>query len=204
LLILSTTIYAGPFVSYKLKGKSIIVTKGNQTSVCKLDTIPTYAVDSYDGDALIVSYHGYIPKKDLDNCQQDKPTHVLTIPDKVGTISDINLKHGIYVSLDFVSANPLSYLATVAHIGTSRNLVSIPGTYIAGKKLSDLRRDAFSISGNDVIGTAIISPSGNFVSPDGTINCSEDAYPGVWDIAHNKRVITDRTSCEHLFDKVEN
>jgi hypothetical protein len=203
LLLLSTTSQASPIQIYKVDGDSIRVTKDNQTRICILDAHPTDAVESYDGSAIMVSYRGYISKNDLDNCTYNKPLHVQMIPDKVGTISDINVKHNIYVALGFVSTQPLTYLATVARIGTSKNLVSIKGAYDS-KKIKDLRDDAFLITTGNEIGTAIISPNGKFVSPDGTMSCSEDAYPGVWDITSNKRIITDKASCEHLFDKVEN
>lgn len=207
LLLISTVVHTEPPESYKVNGDSIIVTKDNQKHICRLDVRPEDVVESYDRSALIVSinfYNGYIPTKDLDNCLQDKPLHVLTIPEKAGVLSDINLNHDIYVALAFVNMGP-RYVATVARIGTSKNLVSLKGSSVAysQKKFEEGYDESFRIDGVEA-GAAIISPDGKFVSPDGVIDCSENAFPGVWDIAHNKRVITDKASCDHLFDKATN
>jgi len=145
----------------------------------------------------MVSETGYVAKQELSNCQTGRAIHVLSIPSNVGVLSDINLSKGIYVALDFVSAQPFAYLATVARIGMSRNLVSVKGAYVQGQKLSELRKAAFI--GNGEAGTAIISPDGRYVAPTGQMDCSQDVYPGVWDIYRNRRVTASDDVCSALF-----
>ncbi|NKJ48387.1 hypothetical protein CIC12_16910 [Burkholderia sp. SG-MS1] len=169
----------------------------NNGRVCLLDKIPRYAIESYDKGAVMVSETGYVMKQELLHCQTGRAVHVLSIPSNVGVLSDINISKGIYVALDFVAVEPFLYLATVAHIGSSRNLVSIKGAYVKGKKPGELRKFAFGGSGD--AGTSIISPDGRFVAPDGQMDCSTDAYPGVWDIQKGRRVMATDDACTVLF-----
>lgn len=180
--------------TYEVAGSSITIDSSRK---CLLDKPPLYAIESFDKSAVMVSESGYIPKQDLATCQAGRVVHVLSIPSNVGVLSDINLSKDIYVALDFVSVRPFTYLATVAHIGTSRNLVSIRGAYISGRKLSELRESAFGGSGE--AGTAIISRNGRYVAPSGEMDCSQDAYPGVWDVRGNRRVVTTDDACATLF-----
>jgi hypothetical protein len=180
--------------TYEVAGSSL---KIDSSRMCLLDKPPLYAVESFDKSAVMVSETGYVAKQELVNCQAGRAVHVLSIPMSVGVLSDINLSKGIYVALDFVSAQPFTYLATVAHIGTSRNLVSVNGAYVAGRKLSELRKSAFGGSGD--AGTAIISPDGRYVAPTGQMDCSQDAYPGVWDVQGNRRVVATDDACAALF-----
>jgi hypothetical protein len=182
--------------TYEVAGSSL---KIDNSRTCLLDKTPLYAVKSFDKSAVIVSETGYVAKQELANCQTGRAIHVLSIPSNVGVLSDINLSKGIYVALDFVSVQPFSYLATVAHIGTSRNLVSVKGAYVEGQKLSDLRNAAFD--GNGEAGTAIISPDGRYVAPTGQMDCSQDAYPGVWNVYRNRRVVASDGVCSALFKR---
>lgn len=180
--------------TYEMAGSSITVDSSRK---CLLDKPPLYAVESFDKSAVMVSETGYVQKQDLTTCQAGRAVHVLSIPSNVGVLSDINLSRDIYVALDFVSVRPLAYLATVARIGTSQNLVSIRGAYISGRKLRELRESAFGGSGE--AGTAIISPNGRYVAPTGEMDCSQDAYPGVWDVQGNRRVVATDDACAALF-----
>ncbi|WP_155297062.1 hypothetical protein [Burkholderia glumae] len=184
--------------TYEIAGKSLRIVNSGAAHLCSLDAKPLYAVASYDQSAVIISERGYVKKEDLDDCRPGNPVHVHLIPVRLGFLSDINISKGIYVALDFVGARPFRYLATVAHIGSSKNLVAIDGAYIPGKSLSLLRTHAFSASGE--AGTSLISPDGRFVAPDGVVSCAGDSFPGVWDIANNKKVILDDSSCSALFD----
>ncbi|WP_233834681.1 hypothetical protein [Paraburkholderia sp. ZP32-5] len=171
--------------------------KIDDSRMCLLDKTPLYAVESFDKSAVIVSEAGYVTKQELTNCRIGRAVHVLSIPSNVGVLSDINLSKGIYVALDFVSTQPFAYLATVAHIGTSRNLVSLKGAYVKGQKFSELQKAAFGGSGE--AGTAIISPDGRYVAPTGQMDCSQDAYPGVWDVYRNRHVVATDDACSALF-----
>lgn len=180
--------------SYEVIGSSLRLDTGH---VCLLDKSPRFAVESYDKSAVMVSETGYVLRQDLLHCQGEHAIHVFSIPSNVGVLSDINISKGIYVALDFISTQPMAYLATVARVGSSRNIVSIDGAYLAGKKLRDLQKFGFGSSGD--AGTSIISPDGRFVAPDGQIDCAEDAYPGVWDIRRNRRVKATDNACNALF-----
>ena len=182
----------GKFIDASLNGKNIH---------CALDATPAYAVESADGQAVIVSERGYVLMSDLENCQAGNPLHVAEIPKGVGFLSDINVSKAVYVSLDFVSTQPMTYLATVARIGSKNNLVNLDGAYIAGKSVNQLKKTAFSASGD--AGSSTISPDGRYVAPGGQIDCSNDAYPGVWDIAKNKRVFVDPEACNALFKQAK-
>jgi hypothetical protein len=180
--------------SYHVVGSSLEF--GNSKN-CLLSKIPQYAIESFDRSAVMVSESGYVLTQELSHCQVGHPVRVLSIPSNVGVLSDINVSKGIYVALDFVATQPFAYLATVARLGSSRNLVSISGAYVASKKLSDLKK--FSFGGSGDAGTSIISSSGRFVAPNGQIDCKGDAYPGVWDIRRNRRVVTTDDACAALF-----
>jgi hypothetical protein len=180
--------------SYEVIGFSLKIDAGQ---VCSLDKSPRYAVESYDKSAVMVSETGYVLRRDLLHCQTGHAVHVFSIPSNVGVLSDINISKGIYVALDFVSTRPTTYLATVARVGSTRNLVSINGAYLADKRLDDLK--GFAFGGNGGAGTSVISPDGRFVAPDGQVDCAEDAYPGVWDIQGNRRVKTTDDACAALF-----
>jgi hypothetical protein len=180
--------------SYKVVDSSL---KFNASHICLLNRKPKYAVESYDKSAVMVSETDYVIKRDLLHCQAGHAVRVFSIPSNVGVLSDINISKRVYVALDFVSMQPITYLATVARIGSSRNLVSINGAYIAGKKLGDLKGFAFGSSGD--AGASIISPDGRYVAPDGQMDCTEDAYPGVWDIQRNRRVKAVGAACSALF-----
>jgi hypothetical protein len=179
---------------YSLSGTSI---KDKNGRVCNLDKTPVYTIESHDKSAIIISGRGYVLVSDLDSCRHGGTVHVHMIPDNVGILTDINISKGIYVAVDFVSTGPVLYLAIVARIGSSQNLVSLKGAYIQGEESSKLQEYAFSGSGE--AGMSIISPDGNFVAPDGNIECREDSFPGVWDIKKNHRVIMTDNACTALF-----
>jgi hypothetical protein len=180
--------------SYETIGSSL---KLDADHICLLSKAPRYAVESYDKSAVMVSEMDYVLKQDLLRCQTGHAVRVFSIPSNVGVLSDINVSKGIYVALDFVSTQPITYLATVARVGSSRNLVSINGAYVAGRKLADIKKFAFGSSGG--AGTSIISPDGRYVAPDGQMDCTEGAYPGVWDIQRNRRVKATDEACSHFF-----
>lgn len=183
---------------YSVRDHILSVTDNIQTHSCALNIQPLYAVESYDGDAVILSDRDYIKRSDLYSCNGSK-IKSLTIPRDVGFLSDININNNIYVSLDFVMTRPNQYLATVAKLQSSVNLVSIKGAYKNGAPLNSLKKYAFTTSGE--AGASIISVDGKYVAPDGVADCGRSAHPGVWDIANNKRIITDRDSCIKLFQK---
>jgi len=184
--------------SFVTAGKSVNAVIDGQSRQCTLDIAPSYAVESADRSALMVSERGYVRVSDLKDCHSGVPVHVAEIPKGVGFLSDINVNKGVYVALDFVSTQPTLYLATVAKIGSKKNMVTLDGAYIGGKGVNQSKRTAFSASGD--AGASVISPDGRYVAPNGQMDCGDDAYPGVWDIQTNKRVVVDSDACNALFE----
>ncbi|WP_235527566.1 hypothetical protein [Burkholderia sp. Leaf177] len=164
-----------------------------------LATTPRYAIESFDRRALMLSEREYIAVASLKNCSATLPLSVSLIPKAVGVLTDVNLIKKIYISLDFVNVRPFLYVATVARLGSSTNLVSLRGANVAGRKISQLKKYAFGGTGD--AGSSAISPDGRFVAPSGELDCSADAYPGVWEIEKNIRVVADDLACAHLFDE---
>ncbi|MGY4728476.1 hypothetical protein [Burkholderia pyrrocinia] len=197
LLVLAPFFVAGGVSAgdaYEVVGSSL---KVGSSKICLLDREPRYAVESFDKSAVMLSETSYVDKHQLDHCRAEEGIHVLSIPSGVGVLSDINVSKGIYVALDFVSTQPFTYLATVARVGTSRNLVSVKGAYVVGRKINELKKTAFGGSGD--AGVAIISPDGRYVAPTGQMDCSQESYPGVWDVKNNRRVVTTDDTCVALF-----
>lgn len=182
---------------FEVSGERITFRTDGSLRTCLLSHPANYATESHDGSAVIISARGYLRREDLESCESDVPIHVNTIPKGVGFLTDINIGKGIYVSLDFVSVRPFLYLATVARIGTTKNLVSIAGSYSAGKSKYELTEHAFQSDG--IAGSSTISPDGDYVAPSGSIDCGPQAFPGVWDIKRNKRVIETPAVCSELF-----
>jgi hypothetical protein len=183
---------------YEVSNDFIRITDGNNSHTCKLDERPLYAVESYDETAIIISERGYIKRQQLNNCE-DSIVHVSSIPEGVGFLSDINIGKDIYISLDLIGVRPPRYLATIARIGSDNSLVSIHGVYKRRVGISRLRKYGFPSLGQ--AGASTISIDGAYVAPNGVIDCSDVAYPGVWDIRRNGRVTTDEKSCAKLFMK---
>lgn len=183
--------------TYYVHGRYIDVKKGREQRTCLLDQEISSSVESFDKSAVIVSGRGYVSVEELSRCLPNAPVHVFMIPSGVGALADINLGRKLYISIDFATVRPITYLATVAHLNSSRNLVTVNGAYVPRRKLSELQKYAFLSTGG--AGSAIISLDGRYVAPAAQMDCSKDASPGVWDIERNQRVVTDDKSCASLF-----
>lgn len=175
-------------------GREVAMQDGSgKTLVCKLGFKADIAEPSSDGAALIVSDTEYILMEDLSRCGQARPSR-RSIP-AAGTLVDLNIKRGIYLSIDLISTTPLSFVATIARIGTSRNLVDIPGSYVPSMPLEQLQKYGFTYDGSRAKGR--LSVDGRFASPNGEIDCGPDSYPGVWDIGANRKVVAPPDVQEH-------
>jgi hypothetical protein len=122
------------------------------------------------------------------------------IPGKVGFLVDINVAARIYLSLDVVGTPPLAVVATVATLDSTESMVSLPGAHTSQKNIHALREQAFPY---DETRGGFIAKNGRFASPAGIPDCSPNAYPGVWDLKKNKRVVLTGadadTRCLELF-----
>lgn len=188
-----------PTTKYRLTGDHVSFSIDGHSKICVLDRKVDFATESFDESAIIVSERGYVSTEALIQCGPETLVRVSLIPKGVGILADINLRKRIYVSLDYVSVRPLSYLATVARLDSTRNLVNLDGAYVPGRTLAEMQQHSFGSSGG--AGSAAISPDGRYVAAAGRINCGRYGSPGVWDIEKNRRVMTDDDSCARLFDR---
>src|ERR1700761_864292 len=74
--------------SFTIAGTSINAVIDGQSRQCALTITPSYAVESADGGALMVSERGYVAVSDLKICSPGAPVHVNEIPKGVGFLSD--------------------------------------------------------------------------------------------------------------------
>ena len=176
--------------------------KGLAQKSCTLRTKAEKAQVSYDKSASILSDTEYAPTKLLYECGSE-PLPSKRIATDVGSLVDINISKKLYLTLDVISTSPLAFLAIVSRLNSTRNLSTLPGAYVQGRPLSKLQEQGFTY--NHDIARPRISPNGRFVFPGGTSDCSKNAYPGVWDIAHNQQVVLRETrktlqdACDALF-----
>lgn len=156
-------------------------TVGSKVSEAKL---------TFDNKAVITSDSEYVLLNDINRCSKEPvPAHKAS--DTAGFLVDVNAEHNIYMALLAVSTQPMSFVATVARVGSDMNLMSLPGAYVNGTSMEALTESAFAYSGDEP--RPKISPDGRYATPDGSIDCTENAYPGVWDLQRNKRVVFSET-----------
>jgi hypothetical protein len=182
---------------YEITGSKIIVRAGGEEHLCSVSEMPVDAKLSSDESALIVSGTAYIPTTKRSACDEKEILHPTIAAPHVGFLSDVNLRAGLYTSLMPVAVNPLSFVAVVAHLGSDKNIVTLPGSYRSNVSSSKLRVEGL------VNAEPVISFNGRYVAPR-EIDCRPSAYPGVWDIKKNKRLVVDDESCSALFLRVEN
>lgn len=147
---------------------------------------------SSDGQAAIISGTSYISMSELIQCNPKAVIHAKLAAPRVGFLSDVNLRAGVYASLVPVAVNPMSFVAVVAKIGGERNIVNLPGFYRKGVSTSRLLSEASSSI------SPVISLDAHYVSLD-LHSCEVEGDVEVIDMRSNKRVRLDRASCEKLF-----
>ena len=189
-----------PRVVASLENSTITIqSDGGVSRSCRVVGQLEQAQLSHDGSAVIVSHIAYIPVSRLKNCGSE-PVVVNKIPGKVGFLVDINLAARIYLSLDAMGTPPLAVVATVATLDLTESMVSLPGVYTSRKNIHALREEAFPY---DEARGGFIAKNGKYASPGGIPDCSPNAYPGVWDLKKNKRVVLTGadadTRCLELF-----
>ena len=152
---------------------------------CRLDrpADEDFFRSSFDKQAIIVDTHGYLLIDDLLKCNDSKYLKAHKTPE-VGWLTDINVKHKIYVAVDLLYSPPTTCIATVGRLPSPRNIISMPGTDVGNKR--DKR--GWSI---DCVSEPLISPDGRYVSLE-NIDCRDSGATGVWDIKKNKKVIFSR------------
>lgn len=183
--------------------KTVLAVKtsdGTELSSCVLATKAQEVRLSYDGSAVILSETEFLPTSSLFSCTAT-PLVPKRIAPNVGALVDVNISKRLFLTVAPIGTNPLAFLAIVSRFGSTHNLVSLPGAYVSERPIKKLQEQGFSYSDDD---PPRISPNGRYVSPGGTPDCSKNAYPGVWDIKLNKRVVLGRkeemqSTCDLLF-----
>ncbi len=154
---------------------------------CKVENLQGYKRNiselrlNYEETALILSNVDYLPLESIYKCENGF-TKAYSVPNKTpGMLVDINLKHKLYLSVGYVTLNPTSYLATIAKLGSTKNLIRLPGSYAnANEKTAYYEFDQLDPK-------AKISIDGRYVSPSDVVSCGGN--PGVWDLK-TKRAVT--------------
>ena len=170
---------------------------------CRLSTRAWRARLSFDGLTLFVSENGYVPVQELRTCGA-APVQVLTTPAVAGLLEDVNTFKSLYVGLLPVSTQPISYLAVVGRIGSTKNLSSLPGAYLDSLTKRGRQQRAF-VYADEAGPFAKISLDGRYVSVNGKLDCSRDAYPGIWDLPLHRKVVLkgnpqeQELACQQLF-----
>lgn len=178
----------------------------SQRGSCVLEKPASLSKITFDQKAVILSANEYVTAEDLRNCG----TSILKtrkIPPNIGTLVDINMHSGLFLSLDVIGTSPLAFLATVSRMNSSKSIVNLPGSYIPNLALEKLQEQGFSY--DPEIDRPRFSLNGRYVSPNGNIDCTKNAYPGVWDLLEKKRVVISatrteiQTRCAALFSEAQ-
>ncbi|QEO99216.1 hypothetical protein XOCgx_4229 [Xanthomonas oryzae pv. oryzicola] len=177
----------------------VVKVSGKSVHDCRLSKPIEMLRLSSDKQFLIVSYNSYVGVSSLESCA-GKVVQTSALNAKNGLLMDINSRQKTYLSLISVSTQPMSFVAFMGKIDApGKNLLEgMPGAYRNLASPTDQAGDAFSFDDSQGrYGT--ISVTGRYVAPDGFVDCSENSYPGVWDIEKKVKVITDDESCSSLF-----
>lgn len=176
----------------------------DRTWICKIGNLQGYKHNisqlrlNYEQTAVILSNVDYLPIADLYKCGNGS-VRSFAVPSKTpGMLADVNLKYKLYLSVGYVTLNPTSYLATVAKLGSTNNLIRLPGSYLGGSE-----KTAYS-EFDQLDPKAKISLDGRYVSPSDIVSCG--GHPGVWDLKTKRAVTFPNASqserqdqCEALF-----
>ncbi|MGF6244193.1 hypothetical protein P3T42_005958 [Paraburkholderia sp. GAS38] len=149
---------------------------------------------NWNKQVILLSDVDYVSVADVLACRGGKVS-ASRIPARVGFVVDVNLKRNIYLSLDAVSAGPLTFAATVARLGKTTPLADFQGMYMPEKRFEKIQEEGFDY---DDSMPGRISPDGRYVSANGSMDCTDDSYPGIWDLQTRKKVVRP-DGCEQLF-----
>ena len=170
---------------------------------CNVASRVTRARPTFDGQTVIVSSEGFLARQALIGCGK-QPLAVQKVPADAGILQDVNVGHGVYISLLPVSTQPISFLAIVGNIGSSKNLIELPGAFVDRQSEKVRLQNAFVYS-DDTDEHPRISIDGRYVSVSGEVDCSSEAYPGVWDLKRKRKVVVNggererKSLCQALF-----
>ncbi len=164
--------------------KLVFVTNASTGKQCSLSTPGFDFFLSHDRNTVIFGKNRYIPFEDILGCDHKSPLLLKRIPVS-STLTDMNLEKNLYVAVNAVATAPqLLCVATVGRLGSTKNLVNLPGADIPGASEEQKLETAFECPER-----SLISSDGRYVSITPEVDCSDSSYPGVWDIHGNTKVV---------------
>ncbi len=184
-------------VRYVPSTRILVITNADHTEKqCRINTELVNATPVFNWNKTIVTLGNveYVSVASVINCAGGIAP-IERIPDKAGTVTDVNIANGLYLSVAVVSSSPLTYTALVAKLGSKLPVANFPGMYNASKSTSRLLKESFTYIDSQ---PGRISPDGRYVSVDGSMRCTPEAYPGVWDLKRKQKVVREN-GCESLF-----
>jgi len=200
LLLFSLNTYSAVAESVTFDSSSNIVSIKSGSSTerrCALfkelkDVAPRF---NWNKTIVILTDVDFVTTRDVEVCSHGSvdPSH---IPHKVGFLVDVNPEYKVYLALDVAGVSPMTFIATVARLGETRSMLSVPGVFSDRKADEKIKEESFSYVETN---SGRISPNGRYVSADGSMSCGPDAYPGVWDLLLKKNVISE-ARCDTLFE----
>lgn len=175
----------------------LVITDADHTEKqCRINAALENATPAFNWNKTIITLGNveYVSVTSVINCAGGVAP-IERIPDKAGTVTDVNIASGLYLSVAVVSSSPLAYTALVAKLGSREPVANFPGMYSAAKSTSRVLKESFIYLDSR---PGRISPDGRYVSVDGSMRCTREAYPGVWDLKRRQKVVRE-TGCESLF-----
>ncbi|PKH26459.1 hypothetical protein CIG19_01275 [Enterobacterales bacterium CwR94] len=106
--------------------------------------------------------------------------------DNISSLVDVNFENRLALALIVVDAQAGTCQAILSKFDEDKNILSGKGFWKESLVGNQTEIDAFGLGDNFYVGK--ISANGNYVSPN-DLDCSSDAFPGVWDIKEKKRVV---------------
>lgn len=175
----------------------LVITNADHTEKqCRIDAAPENTTPVFNWNKTIITLGNveYVSVTSVIDCAGGVAP-IERIPDKAGTVTDVNVASGLYLSVAVVSSSPLTYTALVAKLGSRQPVANFPGMYSTSKSMSRVLKESFTYIDSR---PGRISPDGRYVSVDGSMRCTPDAYPGVWDLKRKQKVVR-KNGCESLF-----
>lgn len=177
-------------------GVLLISQADHAVAQCRLNTWLENATPAFNWNKTIVTLGNveYVSVRSVMRCAGGV-VQIERIPDKAGTVTDVNVASGLYLSVAVVNASPLTYTALVAKLGSREPVANFPGMYNSEKSSSRVLKESFTYLDSR---PGRISPDGRYVSVDGSMRCTAEVYPGVWDLKRKQKVVREN-GCESLF-----
>lgn len=173
---------------------------GKNASRCSLSQKLAHVAPRFNWNksVIILTDIDFVTVQDIQTCAGGR-VRSSRIPKTVGFLVDVNPRYGIYLALDIEAVSPMAFSATVARLGATHSVLDAPGIFNREKGEERVKEEAFGYADST---PGRISSNGRYVSADGTMDCTSNAYPGVWDLLLRKNVISEE-GCDDLFDSAD-